>query len=340
MAAHESISFARLVKEESAKAERSISEKKALLSSFVRINGYLRIRGKQEGLELSSENSAIAKCVYQYLHELYGVDVRFAYTRSAGFLKRMVYHVIVDDEAGKILEDLEVDFFNPEVIILGSIYVRSGHLLEAGMRGVLEAEALPSALAAYLTGAFLAGGSVNNPASRSYHLEICVKDEGFAKFLLKIWSKYQPHPFSCKLSKRRNQFVLYLKRGDEISDFLVLMGAKDQCLAFEDVRISRDFSSIGNRLSNLDTANYGRVVLASKRQIEEINYLFEKEGKENISNPKLLALMELRVKNPDASLDELSKLLSEELNTEISKSNVNHLLRYVHTHAEELKNGK
>lgn len=320
MAAHESISFARLVKEESAKAERSVSEKKALLSSFVRINGYLRIRGKQEGLELSSENSAIAKCVYQYLHELYGVDVRFAYTRSAGFLKRMVYHVIVDDEAGKILEDLEVDFFNPEK-----------------PKNVISSS---EEVAAYLTGAFLAGGSVNNPASRSYHLEICVKDEGFAKFLLKIWSKYQPHPFSCKLSKRRNQFVLYLKRGDEISDFLVLMGSKDQCLAFEDVRISRDFSSIGNRLSNLDTANYGRVVLASKRQIEEINYLFEKEGKENISNPKLLALMELRVKNPDASLDELSKLLSEELNTEISKSNVNHLLRYVHTHAEELRNGK
>ena len=320
MASKESTSFARLVKEESAKAERSLSEKKALLSSFVRINGYLRIRGKQEGLELSSENSAIAKCVYQYLHELYGVDVRFAYTRSAGFLKRMIYHVIVDSEANKILDDLEVDFFNPEKP--KNVISSSGDV------------------AAYLTGAFLAGGSVNNPASRSYHLEISVKDEGFAKFLLKIWSKYQPHPFSCKLSKRRNQFVLYLKRGDEISDFLVLMGAKDQCLAFEDVRISRDFSNIGNRLGNLDTANYGRVVLASKRQIEEINYLFEKEGKENISNPKLLALMELRLKHPDSSLDELSKLLSEELNTEISKSNVNHLLRYVHTHAEELRNGK
>ena len=320
MATRESISFARLVKEESAKAERSVSEKKALLSSFVRINGYLRIRGKQEGLELSSENSAIAKCVYQYLHELYGVDVRFAYTRSAGFLKRMIYHVIVDDEASKILDDLEVDFFNPE---------RPKNIISSS-----------EDVAAYLTGAFLAGGSVNNPHSRSYHLEISVKDEGFAKFLLKIWSKYQPHPFSCKLSKRRNQFVLYLKKGDEISDFLVLMGAKDQCLVFEDVRISRDFSSIGNRLSNLDTANYGRVVSASKRQIEEINYIFKKEGKENISNPKLLACMELRIKNPDASLDELSKLLSSELNTEISRSNINHLLRYVHTHAEELRNGQ
>ncbi|MBR3266990.1 MAG: DNA-binding protein WhiA, partial [Bacilli bacterium] len=243
MASRESTSFARLVKEESAKAERSESEKKALLSSFVRINGYLRIRGKQEGLELSSENSAIAKCVYQYLHELYGVDVRFAYTRSAGFLKRMVYHVIVDDGASKILDDLEVDFFNPE---------RPKNVISSS-----------DEVAAYLTGAFLAGGSVNNPHSRSYHLEISVKDEGFARFLLKIWSKYQPHPFSCKLSKRRNQFVLYLKKGDEISDFLVLLGAKDQCLYFEDVRVSRDFSSIGNRLSNLDTANYGRAVEAS-----------------------------------------------------------------------------
>lgn len=320
MASKESTSFARLVKEESAKAERSESEKKALLSSFVRINGYLRIRGKQEGLELSSENSAIAKCVYQYLHELYGVDVRFAYTRSAGFLKRMVYHVIVDDGASKILDDLEVDFFNPEK-----------------PKNVISSS---DEVAAYLTGAFLAGGSVNNPHSRSYHLEISLKDEGFARFLLKIWSKYQPHPFSCKLSKRRNQFVLYLKKGDEISDFLVLLGAKDQCLYFEDVRVSRDFSNIGNRLSNLDTANYGRAVEASKRQIEEINLIFEREGKESISNPKLLALMELRLKNKDASLDELSKLLSEELNTEISKSNVNHLMRHIHAEAEELKNGK
>ena len=79
---------------------------------------------------------------------------------------------------------------------------------------------------------------------------------------------------------------------------------------------------------------------ASKRQIEEINLIFEREGKESISNPKLLALMELRLKNKDASLDELSKLLSEELNTEISKSNVNHLMRHIHAEAEELKNGK
>ncbi|MBP5638794.1 MAG: ROK family protein [Victivallales bacterium] len=40
-----------------------------------------------------------------------------------------------------------VDFFNPEVIVLGSIFVRSARFLEVGMREVLVAEALPQALA-------------------------------------------------------------------------------------------------------------------------------------------------------------------------------------------------
>lgn len=316
------ISFARIVKEESARAERSDSEKKAVLSSFVRINGYMKMGGGKTGLELSSENSAIAKCAYQYLHDLYGVEVRFSYTRSAGLLKRINYHVIVDDGADRILEDLEVDFFNPE---------KPKEVISSSKE-----------VAAYLTGAFLASGSVNNPHARSYHLEIALKDEEYAKFILKLWSKYSPHPFSCKMSKRRNQYVLYIKKGDEVSDFLILLGAKDQCLAFEDVRISRDFSGIGNRLSNLDTANYGRVLKSSERQIKEIEYLFAREGKSHIQarNEKLYALMELRLANHDASLDELAHLLSEQLNTEITKSNVNHLLRYVHTHAEELKNAK
>lgn len=39
-----------------------------------------------------------------------------------------------------------VDFFNPEVIVLGSLYTRSGRFLEATMREELEREALPGAL--------------------------------------------------------------------------------------------------------------------------------------------------------------------------------------------------
>ena len=301
------ISFTELVKEESSKADRQDSEKRAFLSAFIRMNGYLQLRDNKNGLEVTSENSAIAKVVYHYLNDLYGIRARFAYTRSAGFLKRIVYHVIVDENADDILSDLEVDFFFP-----------------IDPKNVISTS---DQLSSFFAGAFLAGGSVNSPNSSSYHLEISCKEEGFAKFLLKQIQKYPPHPFHAKLALRRNKYVVYLKRSDEISDFLILLGAKENCLKFEDVRVSRDFASIGNRLANLDSANYQKSQKTGERQIEEINFFVAKLGWNGIENPKLKALMRLRLDHPDATLEELARMLSEELNTTISKSNVNHLFR-------------
>lgn len=43
---------------------------------------------------------------------------------------------------------LLIDVINPERIVIGSIYARSGHLLQAAMQKVLEKEALPVSLAA------------------------------------------------------------------------------------------------------------------------------------------------------------------------------------------------
>jgi DNA-binding protein WhiA len=153
------ISFALLAKEEAARFPRSDEEKRALLSAFIRINGYLRLTKGDEGMELQSESASIAKAIYQYLHELYGVEPHFAYTRSAGFLKRVVYHVLVGKEAEDILNDLQVDFFAPSF-----------------PKSLL---ASPSSVAAYLSGAFLAAGSVNDPVSSNYHLEIALSDEGY-----------------------------------------------------------------------------------------------------------------------------------------------------------------
>ena len=318
------VSFAELVKEESARAPREDEEKRAFLSAFIRMNGYLRLGSEGDGLEVSSENSAIAKVVYGYMSDLYGVKARFSYTRSAGFLKRIVYHVILDEGADDILNDLEIDFFVPKE--------PSGVLKNAPQ------------VSSFFAGAFLAGGSVNNPQSSSYHLEISCKEEAFAAFLLKLIQKNPAHPFHAKKVLRRNKQVIYIKRGDEISDFLVLLGAKENFLAFEDARVSRDFASIGNRLANLDGANYRKSQKSGEKQVEEINYFVSKVGWKGIDNPKLRALMEIRLSHPDASLGELSKLLSEELNTTVSKSNVNHLFRYLKQEYERAikydKNGK
>ncbi len=314
------ISFAEKVKEESARSERDDEEKRSLLSAFIRLNGYLSIKEGAQRLDISSESSSIAKAIYQYLHDLYGVNARFAYTRSAGFLKRIVYHVLLEKEPEDILNDLGVDYFfieNPKNLVVNQ-----------------------NQIGAYLTGAFLAKGSMNSPKSSSYHLEFSFRDQNYAKWIMKLLQHYPFRQFSAKLVQRRNQYVVYLKRSDEISDFLIILKAKESCLEFENVRVERDFANVTNRLSNLDSANYSKTLKSSELQIEEINYFVDKLGWDGIQNEKLKTLMKLRLDHPDASLNELATLLSEELNTTISRSNINHLFRHLNEEYKAAKGDK
>jgi cell division protein WhiA len=312
------LSFAASVKEECAALSRPDEEKRSLLSSFVKTTGRLHKTSDGTSLELVSESAAIAKAVYGDLRDLYGVAVRFAYTRSAGFLKRVNYHIIVEREVDDILDDLGID------------------LLE----GKLPSFALQTTeqQAAYLCGAFLAAGSVNDPSSSHYHLEIALSESAYAKWFLHMWRQIANHHFSAKAVERRGKTVLYLKKAEEISDFLVLIGAQEACLRFEDIRVDRDFANIGNRLQNLDSANMGKTLKASERQVQEINYFVGLLGYEGIENIKLRSLMKLRIAHPDATLEELSKMLSEELASEVSKSNINHLFRYLDEEYQKAKN--
>lgn len=308
------ISFAQKVKEESARVERNVVEKKAFLAAFLWSNGYL---GLMDGkLEVSSEISAIAKTIYQYLHELYDVDVRFSYTRSASFLKRIVYHVIVDKGGEDIVNDLGIDYF------FNTFPKEMAGNQDKG-RG-------------YMAGAFLASGSVNDPVSTNYHLEIEVGNEAYAKWLSRTWNKGLSAPFESKVTKRRNKFIIYIKKSQQISDFLILIGANEQCLAYENIRVDRDFANVDNRLQNLDTANFGKTLKAAERQVKEIEYFRDVAGYNKIKSDKLRALMRIRLEHQDASLDELADMLSQEMNTSISKSNINHLFRSLHALYEEI----
>lgn len=316
----ETISFAAGVKEELALLERDDESKRSLLSSFIKINGHIRFSNGVTILELVSENAKIAGMLYRYLHTLYGVSVSFSYTRSAGLARHVHYHVNVKDEASDILDDLGVDPLDSK-----------------GSKAVIVTD---TQVAAYLSGAFLASGSVNSPESSHYHLEITLGDEDYAKWLSKTWNKYGGHHFSSKVAKRRKQFIVYLKKSEEIADFIALMGASEHCLLFENIRVDRDFSNVGNRLMNLDSANMGKTLKAAERQKMEINYFVNTIGYDRIDNEKLKALMRLRLLHEDATLEELAHLLSEELSSTVSKSNVNHLFRHLDSEYKKATHGK
>lgn len=154
---------------------------------------------------------------------------------------------------------------------------------------------------------------------------------GFRNYFL----KYKGGEFSAKIIKRRKQFVVYIKRSAEISDFLILIGATNSALEFENVRISRDFSNIGNRLSNLDAANLVKTNNASKKQLHDIDVIDTVFGIANIKNEKQRELMKLRREFEDASLLELAEKLSNVLKISVSRSNVNHLFRAIHEMAKQ-----
>lgn len=308
-------SFAFSVKEEVVKNGFPDNCVRSLLSGFVKCNGSIRLTRGASLLDLSTESAKTAKYLYQLFKDIYGIDVRFSYTRGFGFRKNtQQYHVLVD-EPDYILTDLEVDFLSPKV--------------------PERAASNKQRSAAYIAGCFLACGSVNDPSSSNYHLELALNDPSYAKWLSHLLNKQSKGAFNSKVIQRRKQHVVYLKRGEEIADFLKLIGAIDSCFAFEDIRIERDFNNVTNRLGNLDSANFAKTMSAAARQKREIEYFRDHGGLDLIENPKLRILMGLRLDNPDASLDELSRLLSDELGATVTKSNINHLFRSLHERYED-----
>ena len=191
-------------------------------------------------------------------------------------------------------------------------------------------------ISGYLAGAFLAAGSVNSPLTSNYHLEIALNSENYAKWLDKLFAKYKHSNIEPKITERREQYVLYFKKSDQISNFLIMIGAVSSCLEFEDVRADRDLNNSYNRLTNMDTANMKRTIETGQRQALEIKSIDELLGIDNMGNLKERELCHLRLANEAASLQELADLMSEKFKKTITKSNVNHLFRSIHELYERL----
>lgn len=181
---------------------------------------------------------------------------------------------------------------------------------------------------AILRGAFLGSGSINNP-EKQYHLEISFSDKKAFDYINNICRKYYIRVKEIQVSDR---WVLYIKESEEISKFLAFMGANKAVLLFEDVRIIREVKNNVNRKVNCETANLNKTVTASVSQVDDIKLIIKLKKFEELPDT-LKEIAELRLENPDLSLQELAELSENR----ISKSGVNHRLKKIHEIAEELR---
>ena len=179
-----------------------------------------------------------------------------------------------------------------------------------------------------IKGAFLGAGSVNNP-EKNYHLEITFNSEEYSNFFKNICKEFN---VNFKQIKVGDKYQLYLKESDEISNILALIGANRAVLKFEDVRVIKEMKNNVNRKVNCETANLNKTIEASIKQIDDINFIKKKKKFEDLP-AELKEIANLRLKNPDLSLKDLSELTEPPL----GKSGVNRRLKKLQEIAEELR---
>lgn len=307
------MSYASEVKKELTMLEVHFGNAKAELMALIRMNGSLGIYNHKFVLNVQTENPAIARRIYKLLKQFYDIDSELLVRRKMKLKKNNLYIVRLKTGSDHILKDLD---------ILDGFQIKETVPLK-----FLDDDAK---VRSYLRGAFLAAGSVNNPETSRYHLEIYSLYEDHNNTICEMMNRYG---LNARKTERRSGYITYLKEAEKIADFLSLIGATNSMLKFEDIRIVRDMRNSVNRIVNCETANMNKVADAARKQIENIDYIERTVGLSKLPD-KLQAVAQARKAHPEVSLKELGGLVA---GGPISKSGVNHRLRKINEFAQKLQ---
>jgi len=302
------MSFTTEIKQELAYNDLKSCCMRAQLSALIQLTSSLSIKSGELNLIVRSENPTTSKRVVTLLKKLYKSKTELLIAQKANLKKNNVYTVLIHGDAKRILEDL-------------GLYGEKGLLTHPSYTIVSK----DCCLRAYLAGAFLAYGMCNSPNNKNYHLEIALNDIEHANFIVKLLSKID---IDGKIAKRRNKYVVYIKKAESITDFLKHIRAHECVMNFENIRIERDFKNNLIRVGNCEIANEIKSQAASKRQVEVIEKLKESNKYKDLDK-KLKNVCELRIKYQDYTLLELCKEYENKYGESISKSGMKHRLNKI-----------
>ncbi|HLQ74214.1 MAG TPA: DNA-binding protein WhiA [Bacillota bacterium] len=311
------MSFASEIKKELTTIDVEPCCAEAELSALIRMNGTLSLSKQKVTLDVQTENAAIARRTFSLLKMIYEPPVELLVRRKMKLKKNNVYIVRLVSDVLPLLRKLDIvhegNTFNHTI---SKKYFKKSCCKQS-----------------YLRGAFLAGGSVNNPETSSYHLEIFNAHEEHNRSLCMLVNSFD---LKSRELKRRSGYITYIKEAEKITEFLIVIGAHNALFKFEDVRIVRDMRNSVNRLVNCETANLNKTIGAAFRQVESIRIIDEAIGLDALPE-RLQEIAKLRMNNQEATLNEIVGMISGE---KISKSGVNHRFKRLDKIAEKIKNGE
>lgn len=285
---------------------------KAQLAALVKMSGTLGLTAESLTLTVMTENAKIARHIYAQFLEYYQIEPDIRYHQKTNLKKNRVYMVVVNQEVSAILSDLQLAdaFFG----------------LATGIEErVLSDDEVGRS---YLRGAFLATGTVRDPESGKYQLEIFSVYLDHAQDLAQLMRKFM---LDAKVIEHKNGAVTYLQKAEDIMDFFIVIGAMGGLRVFEEVKILRETRNDLNRATNAEAANIARTITASMKTINNIIKIMDTVGLDSLP-VELQQVAQLRVNHPDYSIQQLA----DSLHPPLTKSGVNHRLRKLNKLADNL----
>ncbi len=300
-------SFSRSVKDELARnaLPEQESEVAAELTAFLYTSGSVHMGGGESSLHIVSTHLPTVRRVFSLWQRGFGIRPVVIVARGAALNGQVSFRVRVrlDDATERALRQMD-------------LWQEGRIRLEPGWMPGSD----PSVCRAYLRGSFLGGGSMSDPNS-GYHMEIRCHSTSNARCLRSILVGLG---IRAHLITEGDGPLVYVKDGESASDFLRAVGASRALFRLEDIRIMKDLRNRINRLVNSETANMAKTIGASLNQLRDIEHLGP--GLRAGLSPRTRELVELRVRNPEASLRELGEMMQPP----VSKSTVEYHFRKIH----------
>ncbi|MHB1485405.1 MAG: DNA-binding protein WhiA [Saccharofermentanales bacterium] len=244
-------------------------------------------------------------------------------TAHEGYSKRLssmidkIYSTKVKITHGRELYNIHVDEKSAYDDIIADLREQAGF---DAVRGTMSSLTFTSTCCrrAFLRGLFLSSGSVIEP-NKSYHLEITARRLSVAEAALRLLEQDE---IQAGILRRSGYYSVYMKEGQQISDFLLITGAHEALLEFESLRVDKSVRNSVNRVVNCDNANSIRIAYTGARQQEALEYIAENIGLGTLPK-ELQDAAQMRMDYPDLSLKELGELM----NPPLGKSGMNHRLK-------------
>ena len=305
------MSFSTDIKNEVTRLDSSREELISELSAIVRNCAVIG-----DSVVITIENNSVARRIFKLFKNVYDITPIIT-VRKKYFNNGYSYILDVRNKISLILNDLSI--------------ISNGKYMDIPLEYIYGDDDL---VRAYLRGVFLSSGSINDPKTSKYHLELLVNSLEYAEFISKLLND---NDLNSKVISREKKYMVYIKEAEKISDFLRIIKAYNGVMYYEDIRIYRDHKNMTNRLNNCEQANMDKIFFTALNQIRDIEKLKEYDMLDLVDE-KLKLVIDYRIKYPEASLADLSTIISEETGNNISKSGLNHRFRKIREMVASIEN--